>query len=519
LDETRRFTVLRFALLIVLAAALGFATVLETVAASKWLHLGTDFRPEVQLPLLLIQGLIALVIALATLVAAFHLFGLTDRGKPFGVPEGTLQVVIALTLILIFAIASLYLRGSLNPEKVRLEALTAAQADAIPVDQIVGKVAVEGGRFDVEKLVPVDQDAKDFSNQLLTILGTLVGAVAGFYFGAKSVETGLTAGGGNVPPSNTSPPTISGDPLVGKTLRAEDGGWTGSPPPTYGHQWQRRKVGARDWSDISGATDTTYLIAPANVDHAIRVAVTASNSAGAKTAYSAETGVIRQAPTPPADGITIALSGPPQVGTELRAVHEDWAGTPPLTLIYQWQRRKSGDAEWTPVPRATSVTYVAALADVGSVLRVSVTGSNAAGTSTAHSPETPTILQAPEPPPSGIAVELGGPPQVGTELRAVHEDWSGTPTPLLSYVWERRQPGGEWTPVPSATSVTYVAALADVGSVLRVSVTGSNAAGTSTAHSPETPTILQAPPASDQSAEGPAGQPGPSPEGSEGASR
>jgi hypothetical protein len=161
---------------------------------------------------------------------------------------------------------------------------------------------------------------------------------------------------------------------------------------------------------------------------------------------------------------------------------------------------------------------VAALPDVGATLRVSVTGSNAAGTSTAYSPETPTILQPPEPPPGGVSVELGGPPQVGTELKAVHEDWTGTPTPVLGYAWERRQPGAEWIAIPNATAVTYVAALPDVGATLRVSVTGSNAAGTSTAYSPETPTILQPPeppPADDAGDEPPASKPSASPGGSQ----
>jgi hypothetical protein len=424
LEAERSYPLLKFALLILLALVLGFATVLETVVASKWLHLGTDFRPEVQLPLLLIQGLIALVIALTLLVAAFYLFDLTDKKKPFGVPEGTLQVVIALTLILIFAISSLYLRGSFNPTEVTLRSLTAAQVDAIPATQIVGKTKAADGRFDVVRAVPVDQDAKDFSNQLLTILGTLVGAVAGFYFGAKSVETGLTAGGTNVRPSNTSPPIITGDPLVGRTLRAEEGGWTGSPPPSYGYQWRRKRpedLGARD---ITGGTNTTYVVTVDDVGHTLSVAVTATNAAGSKPAYSAETQLVLQPPEPPPGGVAVEPGGPqaPLLGTELRAVPGDWAGTPTPSLSYAWERRLPG-VEWAPIPGATSQTYVAAPPDVGSTLRVSVTGTSAAGTTTAYSAETPTIVK-----PEGIPVEGGDNEPTGGPASPAEEPGSSPET-------------------------------------------------------------------------------------------
>jgi hypothetical protein len=170
---------------------------------------------------------------------------------PFGVPEGTLQAVIALALIMIFAIAALYLQGTfrgtegtlrdlteeqvaaipsteiigrisrfdvtrLGPdgEEITLRNIPEPQADAIPLDQIIEKTPT--GRSDVTRRIPVDADAKDFSNQLLTILGTLVGAVAGFYFGAKSVEAGVAAGGGTVSPTNTPPPSSAAFPTSGR---------------------------------------------------------------------------------------------------------------------------------------------------------------------------------------------------------------------------------------------------------------------------------------------------------------
>jgi hypothetical protein len=194
LSRVRGFSnTVQFLLLIVVAGGVSALTIGVVVWAARRLGLTDTGRPEVLLPLVLVAGLIALVIALTILVAAFHLFGLTNSTKPFGVPEGTLQAVIALSLILIFAIASLYLRGTFNHQVVTVSNLTPSQAARIPGDQVLSKTTTGYSplRFEVQRELPVDQDAKDFSNQLLTILGTLVGAVAGFYFGAKSVETRL----------------------------------------------------------------------------------------------------------------------------------------------------------------------------------------------------------------------------------------------------------------------------------------------------------------------------------------
>ncbi len=292
----RDWTTLQFACLIVLAGVFSAATMLMVVWAAKRLRLTDTGRPEILLPLILVAGLIALVISLTIMVAAFYLFKLTNTTKPFGVPEGTLQAVIALSLILIFAIASLYLRGTFNPQVVTVSGLTAKQAAQIPGGQVVAKKTVQEKplRFDIQRQLPVDQDAKDFSNQLLTILGTLVGAVAGFYFGAKSVETGVTAGGTNVEPKNTSPPAIEGFARVGETLRAQVGGWTGSPPPNYGHQWQYSKDDG-PWLDISGANMPNYTPVEEDVGKKLRVLITATNAAGAASAPSAPTEAVTRA--------------------------------------------------------------------------------------------------------------------------------------------------------------------------------------------------------------------------------
>jgi hypothetical protein len=485
---SRPHAIWSFALLVVLALGFTVGSVATVVIAAQKLKLGDVFRPEIALPILLVASLIALVVALATLVAAFHLFDLKDKSKPFGVPEGTLQVVIALTLILIFAITSLYLRGAFDGGAVTIPGLTQTQVDQIQGEDILEKIVNEKDptRFDVVRRVAADEDAKDFSTQLLTILGTLVGAVAGFYFGAKSVETGVKAGGDTQPPEITAGPRISGTPNVGESLRAEDGSWTGTPKPTLTRQWQRKKPTETDWTDIIGANASSYVVAEGDLGSLLRVAVIGSNSVGSLIAYSSETGVVLQAPVPPATRISIL--GTPRPREKLSVDQGKWLGTPDPKLTYQWERKKPDEIDWSPVPEATSDTYELTDDDAGHALRVVVTGSNAAGTVSASSPETAVVFRSPTAPSSGVSIV--GDATVDSELSAVHEPWAGFPAPTLSYQWERRKSSADtWDPIEGAVGNRYKVREQDVNCTLRVVVTGSNAAGTAAVQSSETPSV------------------------------
>src|SRR5436305_5141927 len=81
------------------------------------------------------------------------------------------------------------------------------------------------------------------------------------------------------PPSNTSPPTISGTPQDGQTLTANNGSWTGDTPIGYGYQWRHCDASGGNCADIGSATAQTYAVTSSDVGSTIRVTVTASNSA------------------------------------------------------------------------------------------------------------------------------------------------------------------------------------------------------------------------------------------------
>jgi hypothetical protein len=149
-----------------------------------------DFRPEVMLPATLLIGLISLIGVLTLLVAVFSRLELTSREGALGLPDGTIQAIIALALILIFAIVGVYLHAVAG-DGTTLEGLTEAQVDALPVGDLISRSEVDPGSFTA---VVRNSAREDLATQLLTTISTLVVAVAGFYFGAKSVREGARAG-------------------------------------------------------------------------------------------------------------------------------------------------------------------------------------------------------------------------------------------------------------------------------------------------------------------------------------
>jgi len=91
-------------------------------------------------------------------------------------------------------------------------------------------------------------------------------------------------------PQSYSKPSASGDAHVGSTLTASPGTWSGASSIAY--QWQSCDAGGNNCTAISGATGKTYGVRSTDVDHELRVEVTASNTYGSTKAASALTGAV-----------------------------------------------------------------------------------------------------------------------------------------------------------------------------------------------------------------------------------
>ena len=135
---------------VILLAVLLLAAVFGLVFAAT----GLNVAENVLLPLVAIAGVVLLLAVLALVAAVFGTLGLDDSKQPLGLPEGSIRAVIALALVVLFAILSIYLFDKISDSQAQ-----------------------------------ISSEAKDLAKQLLTIIGTLMTAVAGFYFGAQSAAT------------------------------------------------------------------------------------------------------------------------------------------------------------------------------------------------------------------------------------------------------------------------------------------------------------------------------------------
>jgi hypothetical protein len=197
-------------------------------------------------------------------------------------------------------------------------------------------------------------------------------------------------------PSNTAPPTISGTLQQGKPLAANNGTWTNAPSSFF-YRWQRCGADGTGCVNIDNATQKTYALRGPDVDHTVRVVVTASNADGQTAANSEVTDVV-SSKTAPNNIARPMISGTAQAGEELTANRGTWTGGV-RSYAYQWQRCDSTGAGCGDMVGATGNTYGVRSADVTHRMRVVVTATNLAGSASANSDTTAVVRAAAGPPP------------------------------------------------------------------------------------------------------------------------
>lgn len=107
-------------------------------------------------------------------------------------------------------------------------------------------------------------------------------------FGKSSVSSNLTTTvlAKATAPLNSALPVISGSKLVGATISASTGVWTGVATNAFAYQWTRCNSNGTACSNVSGATGQSYGVGQADLGLALRVNVTATNSTGSTLATS-----------------------------------------------------------------------------------------------------------------------------------------------------------------------------------------------------------------------------------------
>ena len=109
-----------------------------------------------------------------------------------------------------------------------------------------------------------------------------------------------------IAPTSTSAPTITGKPIVGQQLVAEAGKYGGGAVDKYLFQWRRCDASGANCDDVTGATGQSYGVRKADLDHTLRVQVTAKNDYGSIVSESKQTAVVKNATVPAVTTTAIA---------------------------------------------------------------------------------------------------------------------------------------------------------------------------------------------------------------------
>ena len=314
-----------------------------------------------------------------------------------------------------------------------------------------------------------------------------------------------------VAPTISVAPTITGSPWVGLTLSADAGVWSGTPTISFTYAWHRcdsAEGGATGslpvgCAPISGATGSMYKAVSGDLGLFLRIKVTAKNSFGSQSHFSAATAEIEQ---PPTNSVAPSVSGATTVGSLLSGNQGVWSGTPTLSYEYSWYRCTSSGRS-TPSPsgcialtdgssEVSALSYEVTAEDMSEYLRLRVDASNSVTTVSLYSAATSVVGSAPinvAPP------EISGTAKRSQTLSATLGTWSAIPVPTYTYLWYSCSSAGPATAtLPSdcasirkATKSTYKIGNADVRRWIRVLVTANNGTGSASYFSATTSAVLQ----------------------------
>ena len=280
--------------------------------------------------------------------------------------------------------------------------------------------------------------------------------------------------------SNDRPPSITGQPanltVASGAIAAFTASADGTPAPTF--IWQR-SVGST-WTDITGATGTSYTFTATAADDTVQFRMVAANGSGTAASNAATLRVQHLS-------ITTQPTAQVAVAPALATFAVVAAGNP--TATYQWQRSNDGGTVWADISGATAASFSTAAtsaADNGAKFHVLV--SNGVSAALISQAVALTVNVAPTITTQPASLTLTA-PAAATFTGAA----TGLPTP--TYQWQRSNDGGTtWSDITGATAAAYSLAstsASDNGAKFRL--VASNGIGTAATSAVATLTMNSAP--------------------------
>lgn len=313
----------------------------------------------------------------------------------------------------------------------------------------------------------------------------VVGAVtATNSLGATTVWTASTAAVNAAPvataPSVTGDPAVSGDAIVGATLTATAGAWSGTPAPSTTSAWYvcSAQVAAASSTPpagcqaIGGATSQSYAPVAGDVDKYILVGVTATNSAGSATRWTASTTAVMAATVPPAPTGEPSITGTASVGSTLTGSAGTWTGptaTTPTPFVPSGPNSTRTYQGYNVMQIQWSLTQVGIPTDIDGIY-----GSQTTANVRQYQAANGLVVDGIVGPATWAHLSSRTPATTPTTTTSA---WYTCTTAVAAVA--SSAPAG-CTAIAGATATTYVLAASDAGQFVSYAVTISNSGGTET---------------------------------------
>jgi len=179
----------------------------------------------------------------------------------------------------------------------------------------------------------------------------------------------------------------------------------------------------------------------------------------------------------PANTSLPTIAGVAEDGRTLTGAEGVWTGSEP-TFSYQWLLCNASGASCKEVSGATGTTLGLLTGEIGSTVRLVVTATNGAGSTSATSePSSPILAILPA---NTVLPSIVGVLQAGQLLTGEPGKWSGSEPISYSYQWQTCGLLGkesECSNLKEAVKSTLKLELLQVGLTLRLIVTATNARG------------------------------------------
>jgi hypothetical protein len=238
-------------------------------------------------------------------------------------------------------------------------------------------------------------------------------------------------------------------------------GYAGAPTGATAHyQWY---VGS---TAISGAAKSSFTPRASDIGKKLKLKVTATSPYFATAVYTTPTATVIAGAAPTAL-VEVTHSATPTAGTVLSAAVTA-VSVAGVKVSYQWQRSTDAGANWKAIAASTKPTYTISTADAGAAVRVHVTLTKSGYLKGAADSDELVALYGPDIEWLEAPVLVGG-AAVGakTTIGLGAQSIAG-----LSYRYQWLFNG---SPIPGATSASFVPAVSLVGGQLSARITASRA--------------------------------------------